>query len=260
MSNILKKIISHKQKEVTLKKLSLPLIVIKKSLANKKYVSFSFKQALLKRGMMTIIAEIKKASPVNGIINPDFNIEKVIEAYSLAGVDAVSVLTDEKFFQGSLENLTLAKKTMKVPLLRKDFIIDEYQIYESKLYGADAILLMVNVLSNKKIDAFINIAHKLNMDCLVEIHNKSELKRVLKTKAEIIGINNRNLKTFEVDIENSLRIAPLVPSSKIIVSESGIKNRQDVEKLKKVGVDAILIGTTLMKSKNIQKTIKELQL
>jgi|SRR3989344_8275898 len=258
--NILNKIVSQKRKELRIKKEALPLAVIKKNLKDKEAKTCDFKKALLKSKGVAIIAEIKKASPSTGIINKRFNLEKIIKIYAKAKVDAISVLTDEKFFQGSLENLSFARETTKIPLLRKDFIVDAYQIYESKLYRADAILLIAAILSDKKIKKFTDISHNLGMDCLVEIHNLSELKRVLKLDIKIIGINNRNLKNFKIDIKNSLKIAPKIPTSKIIVSESGIKSKEDVKKLKKVGVKAILVGTTFMKSKNIKETIKQLKL
>lgn len=260
MSNILEKIIIQKKKEIKIKKRNLPLVFIKKNLAKHTVPERSFKKALLKNDKIALIAEIKKASPSLGVIKDDFDVGKIINIYRKAKVDAVSVLTDEKFFQGSSQNLVLARKILKVPILRKDFIIDPYQIYESKLYGADAILLIAAVLTNKKIDRFIEIARSLRMECLVEIHTLKELNNILKTSAEIIGINNRDLKTFKIDINNSLRLAPKIPPTKIIVSESGISSKEQVERLKKSGVKAILVGTTLMKAKNIQKLIKQLTL
>lgn len=258
---ILNKIVKQKNKEIKKAKNVLPLYAMQKKLKKQKNrrLIYGFKNALkLKNGGVGLIAEIKKASPSTGIINKDFNLEKIINTYKKAKVDAVSVLTDEKFFQGSLENLKIARKKIKVPILRKDFIIDPYQIFESRFYGADAILLIANILDNKTINNFIKISRSLNMDCLVEIHDQKELGRILKTNAEIIGINNRDLKTFKTDIKTSLSLAPKIPSSKIIVSESGIKNKKDAQKLKQAGVNAILVGTTIMKSKNILKTINNL--
>lgn len=255
---ILDKIIVQKKKELKVKKQNLPVVFIKKRLKKQTMPVRSFRKALSKKGKIALIAEIKKASPSVGIIKKDFNIQKILNIYRKTKIDAVSVITDEKFFQGSLKFLPVVKSLVKVPVLRKDFIIDSYQIYESKLYGADAILLIAAILDNKKINRFIKIAKNLEMDSLVEIHTLKELKMVLKTNAEIIGINNRDLKTFKVCLETSLEVAPKIPASKIIISESGIKSRKEVKKLKKVGVKAILVGTTLMKSKNIQKTIKQL--
>lgn len=259
MSNILKKIVIQKKKEVEAKKKSLPLIFIKKSL-KKQTARYSFKKALLKKDKIALIAEIKKASPSAGVIKRDLNIKKIVDIYNKAGVNAISVITEENFFQGSIQNLVIAKKMARVPILRKDFIIDPYQIYESKFYGADAILLIATILDNRTINRFIKIARTLNIDCLVEVHNLKELNRILKTNAEIIGINNRDLKTFKINFQTSLKLAPKIPSPKIIVSESGIENQEDVKKLKKAGVNAILVGTALMKSKNIFRKIKQLTL
>ncbi|MCG2689984.1 indole-3-glycerol phosphate synthase TrpC [Candidatus Parcubacteria bacterium] len=259
MPNILKKIVIQKRKAIEAKKKNLPLIFIKKSL-KKQTTGYSFKNALLKKGKVALIAEIKKASPSAGVIKQNLNIKKIIDIYNEAGVSAISVITEENFFQGNIQNLVIAKKMAKVPILRKDFIIDSYQIYESKFYGADAILLIATVLDNRTIDRFIKIARTLNMDCLVETHNLKELNRILETNAEIIGINNRDLKTFKINLQTSLNLAPKIPSLKIIVSESGIENQEDVKKLKKVGVSAILVGTALIKSKNIFRKIKQLTL
>lgn len=258
---ILNEIIKQKKKEIKKAKEELAVYSMKEKLKTQKGKRFiySFKNALkLAKGKIALIAEIKKASPSTGVINKNFDLEKIIDNYRKAKVNAVSVLTDEKFFQGSLENLKIVRKELKTPLLRKDFIIDPYQIYESRFYGADAILLIAAILNNKTINNFIEISRSLGMDCLVEIHNQKELKRVLKTKAEIIGINNRNLKTFKTDIKTSLSFAPKIPPSKIIVSESGIKSRKDVKKLKTFGINAILVGTTLMESNNILKSINNL--
>ena len=258
--SILDKIIIQKQKELEEIKKIVPLAAIKKNLKEQKWLGRDFKKALLEDSGMSLIAEIKKSSPSAGVISKNFNLKRIVNIYAKAKINAVSVVTDKKFFQGDLRYLMLARKTIKVPILRKDFIIDPYQLYQSKLYGADAILLIAAILDNRTIDSFIEISRKLKMDCLVEIHTFEELKRIQKTKAEIIGINNRNLDTFKVDIKTSLELAPQILPSKIIVSESGIQSRQDVKKLKQVGIKAILVGTALMGSKNILKTINQLTL
>ncbi|HHT9130844.1 MAG TPA: indole-3-glycerol phosphate synthase TrpC, partial [Candidatus Brocadiaceae bacterium] len=205
-----------------------------------------------------IIAEIKKASPSLGVIRTDFNHVEIARLYESSGAAAISVLTDEKFFQGKLSYLTDVKKSVSLPILRKDFIIDPYQIYEARSAGADAILLIAALLSKEEIQRFLELARELGMDCLVEVHSELELEKVLQTSANIIGINNRDLATFKIDLETTLLLKPMIPSGKIVVSESGIKSREDIVKLIKKGVDAVLVGETLMKSTNISTKLHEL--
>ncbi len=168
------------------------------------------------------------------------------------------MLTDKEFFKGDIKYLTEIKKTVNLPVLRKDFIIDPYQIYEAKAADADLVLLIARILTREQIDTFLDLAHKLGMECLVEVHDSDELNTVLATEASIIGINNRNLDTFETNIETTLQLRHLIPEEKIVVSESGIKTRSDVLNLENAGIDAILIGETLMRSQDIPKKIKEL--
>ena len=207
---------------------------------------------------MNLIAEIKKASPSAGVIKEDFSVEKIAEAYKMAGVDAISVLTDKKFFQGEIKYLNTAKNIVDVPILRKDFIIDEYQIYESRAYKADAILLIVRILERSQLADYLAMAAELGMAVLVEVHSEKELDQALYCNAEIIGINNRDLDTLNIDIETSLRIKGEVPKDKIVVSESGIRTRNEVKKLYKYGIHAILVGEILMKSDNIESKIRKL--
>ncbi|HLG30872.1 MAG TPA: indole-3-glycerol phosphate synthase TrpC, partial [Candidatus Brocadiales bacterium] len=170
----------------------------------------------------------------------------------------ISVLTDEQFFQGKLEYLTEIKRVVKLPLLRKDFIIDPYQIYEARVAGADAVLLIARLLSNEKLKAYLKLSHELGMKCLVEVHDADELKKTLDANAMIIGINNRDLNTFRTDLETTFKLCPLIPEGKTIVSESGIATRNDIIRLKECGVDAVLIGETLMRSLDIVSKIVEL--
>ncbi len=214
---------------------------------------------ILKKGnKIKFIAEVKKASPSAGIIREDFNYLNIAKEYEAGGASAISVLTDKEFFKGELKYLSEIKKTVNLPILRKDFIIDPYQIYEAKAAGADLVLLIARILTREQIDTFLALAHKLGMECLVEVHDNDELNTVLETEASIIGINNRNLDTFETNIETTLQLCHLIPEEKIIVSESGIKTRADVLYLEKAGIDAILIGETLMRSQDITQKIKEL--
>ena len=249
---ILDKIVKAKKQEVQLRKKTLPLASFKSKLTNS---NRDFKKAISKP--LSLIAEIKKGSPSEGIINKNFNLENIAKTYQKNNkVKAISVLTDWEFFFMAPTCIAETKKLTKKPILRKDFIIDEYQIYESRLYGADAILLIAEILPPKKINKFIKIAKTYNMDCLVEVHTKEELGKVLKTNAEIVGINNRNLKTFKISINTTLNLKKLIPKNKMIVSESGFKTKADIKKIKTV--NAVLIGTTFMKAKNINKKIGEL--
>ena len=254
---ILDEIYKHKLREVAEDKRRVSLETLKEQ-CKKKQKARSFGAALKSSTNIRIIAEIKKASPSLGIIREDFNPVEIARIYEASGAAAISVLTDEKFFQGSLSYLTDVKKTVNLPILRKDFIIDAYQIYEARSSGADAILLIAALLSKEEIQHYLELAKELDMDCLVEVHSETELKKVLQTNAHIIGINNRDLATFKTDLETTLRLRPLIPAGKIVVSESGIKSRADVEKLMKEGVDAILVGETLMKSDDISSKLREL--
>ncbi len=256
---ILRDIIKNKEIEIKKRKIVYPLEEIKKKAYDLPKATRDFKQAIsLPQGKMKLIAEIKKASPSEGIICEEFDPVEIARIYEESGAAAISVLTDEGFFQGSLRHLKAVKEVTNIPLLRKDFIIDEYQIYESKVWGADAILLIANCLSIDKINSFLNIAESLGLDCVVEIHTHEDLEKVGQTKAEIIGINNRNLYTFVVDIKTTFMLKLLIPKDKIVISESGIKSNQEIQVLQEKGIDAILVGTTLMKSDNIKKKIKEL--
>ncbi len=204
------------------------------------------------------IAEVKKASPSAGIIREDFNYIDIAKEYETGGASAISVLTDKEFFKGDLKYLSEIKETVSLPALRKDFIIDPYQIYEARAAGADLVLLIARILNKEEINAFLVLSHELGMECLVEVHDNDELETVLETEAAIIGINNRNLDTFETNLDTSLQLCNRIPEGKIIVSESGIKTRADVLVLEEAGIDAILIGETLMRSRDISQKIKEL--
>ena len=250
---ILDSIIEHKKKEVARRKKILPLSSFRNKITRSKR---SFKLAI--STSFGLIAEIKRASPSKGLLSNNFDLKKIATIYqNNHHVKAVSVLTDLKYFKTGIHSLSEASKHIEKPILRKDFIIDEYQIYEARRYGADAILLIASILGKIKIDRYISIAKKLGMDCLVEVHTKEELKKVLKTKAEIIGINNRNLDTLKIDLNTTIKLAKIVPKGKIIVSESGFKTSADIKKAKSY-VNAVLIGTSLIQSKDIDKKIKEL--
>lgn len=254
---ILDEIYKHKLSEVAENKKRISVETLKEQI-KKRQSTRSFGAALKSDTNIRIIAEIKKASPSLGIIREDFNPAEIARIYEASGAAAISVLTDEEFFQGSLFYLTEAKKSVNLPILRKDFIIDAYQIYEARSAGADAILLIAALLSKEEMQRYLGLAEELGMDCLVEVHSEAELKQALQTNAHIIGINNRDLATFKTDLGTTLRLRPMIPAEKIVVSESGIKSRSDVEKLIKEGVDAILVGETLMKSDDISAKLREL--
>jgi indole-3-glycerol phosphate synthase len=249
---ILDKIIKNKQEEIKKNKKALPLASFKSKL---KQSDRNFKEAISKG--FSLIAEIKKGSPSKGLINKNFSLEETARIYeNNNNVKAISVLTDYKFFFMAPTCLRTVRKLTQKPLLRKDFIIDEYQIYEARLYDADAILLIARILTKKQIEKFIKIAKKYSMDCLVEIHEEKELKK-LPNNAEIIGINNRNLDTLKINLNTTLDIIPKLPENKIIVSESGINTNKDIDKIKEK-TNAVLIGTSILKEKDINKKINEL--
>ncbi len=206
-----------------------------------------------------IIAEVKKASPSRGIICEEFDYIGIAKAYEEGGAAAISVLTEPAYFKGENRYLTEIKQVVKLPLLRKDFIVDEWQIYEAKAIGADAILLIVAALEQTKLEAFLKKAHELGMDALVETHDEEEVGRAIAAGAKIIGVNNRNLQTFEVSLKVSERLSKLIPADCIFVAESGVKTLEDMQFIKSIGADAVLIGEGVVKSGNRVQRLKELQ-
>ena len=218
----------------------------------------SLKKAL-KRDKLSVICEVKKASPSKGLIRPEFYPVEIAKEYEAAGANAISCLTEEFYFKGCSKYLSDIRKAVNIPILRKDFIFDDYQIYEAKRIGANAILLIAAILSSNQMAEFQNLAHELGLQCLVEVHNQEELEKVLKFTPDIIGINNRNLKTFEVDLNTTEKVRQNVPCETILVSESGIKDNDDMKKIRALGADAVLIGETLMRSNNIAETLHQLR-
>ena len=219
---------------------------------------FPFKEAL-KDPEIAIIAEVKKASPSKGLISQDFDYIKIAREYEEAGASAISVLTEPYFFKGSNDFLREISENVSIPILRKDFTIDEYMIYEAKLLGASAVLLIVSILDDDQLKKYLNLAHELGLSAIVETHDADEIKTALDAGAEIIGVNNRNLADFTVDIENSIRLRSLVGDDVVFISESGIKTKEDVTRLKENNVDAVLIGETLMRSEDKKSMIFELK-
>ena len=212
----------------------------------------------LKRGDIALIAEVKKASPSAGVICKDFDPVRIAKEYEAAGASCLSVLTDEKFFQGSLEYLRQIRAAVKLPLLRKDFIIDGRQILEAVEWGADAILLIVAILTDAQLAKFHSLAVEAGLAVLVEVHDGAELERALKISPALVGVNNRNLKTFKVDLATTEKLAEKIGAGKMLVAESGIHTRMDVERLKKCGAKAILVGESLMRGGDIQSKVREL--
>ncbi len=252
--NLLKRIVSYKREEVKKRKSIVSVGTLKSGNFPKVR---DFKSVLEKEGI-SIIAEIKRMSPSAGIIREDFDPTQMARTYEENGASAISVLTDRKFFGGSIDYVIAVKNEVNLPVLRKEFIIDEYQIYESRYIGADAVLLIARILTSAELGRFISIAKELGLACLVEVHTRNELEEVLSTITEIIGINNRNLDTLQIDIKTSLELKKMTPEGYITVSESGIKTREDVLKLQEAGFDAILVGETLMRTKNLGNKLKEL--
>ena len=254
---ILDEIIAYKKEELAETKRQCSLADVKVQAADAGPVR-GFGKVLTSGPDIRLIAEVKKASPSKGVIRQDFEPLAIAGTYEQSGAACLSVLTEKKFFQGSLDYLGAIRKVVKLPLLRKDFIIDEYQIFESRAAGADAILLIAACLERRQIEDLLGIAQQLGLDVLVESHTYPELDRSLRAGAGIIGINNRNLLTFSVSLGTTFDLLKDVPDDRIVVSESGINKRDDVVRLQQAGVDAILVGESLMREKDIGRKVKEL--
>jgi indole-3-glycerol phosphate synthase len=254
---IIDEIAAQRRKQLARQKSAVSFEELKK-VASRAASPKGFKAALLK-GRLSVIAEIKKASPSKGIICADFHPVEIAKTYEAAGADALSVLTEEYYFKGSSDYLQEIRQAVSVPILRKDFIIDPYLIYEARVIGADAILLIAALLEVDALREYVKIAGSLGLACLTEAHNEEELYRAVEAGSEIIGINNRDLKTFNVDLNTTARFAKLVPQGRAIVSESGIATSDDMRVLKASGVNAVLIGETLMRSADIPETMRELR-
>lgn len=253
---IISQIIEEKEKVVAKNKSAVPLGGLIKALEGPLTPKIDFKKALSASGI-NLIAEIKKKSPSKGIIRKDFKPLEIALDYAVAGAKALSILTDEKFFGGDISLIKEIKKEVNLPVLQKDFMIDEYQIYEARLAGADAVLLIADILTEKQMRRFRDIAKKLGMDAVCEAHTKEDLDKILSVNAGIIGINNRNLHDFKVDLETTARLIKDIPPGKIIIAESGIKNYKDVMYCKSLGANAVLIGEALMSSEDIVSKVRE---
>ena len=225
---------------------------------NSKLPAFAFENALKKQDI-NFICEVKKASPSKGVIAEDFPYVEIAKEYEEAGAAAISVLTEPYYFQGSNTYLTEITQNVHIPVLRKDFTVDEYMIYEAKVIGASCILLICAILDQKTLNQYLELAHSLGLSVIVEAHDEEEVKMALASGAKIIGVNNRDLKTFTVDINNSARYRKMVPDDVVFISESGIKTAQDIQKLRENGTNAVLIGETFMRSSDKKKVLEELR-
>ena len=216
-----------------------------------------FKKAISKKGRINLIAEVKKASPSAGLIREDFSAVKIAGTYVDNNAAAISVLTEDKYFLGKFSYLAKISENCRVPVLMKDFIVHEYQIYEGLFHGASAVLLIAAMLTDKQLKEFLDLSHRLGLDCLVEAHDEDEVKRAVKAGAEIIGVNNRNLKSLKVDLNNCLKLIPKIPKGIVIVAESGLKSHEDIRQVEEAGAHAVLIGEVFMRSPDIGAKIKE---
>lgn len=255
----LDEIIAHTVKDLALRKKQWPLKKLR-ALAESQPPPLDF--AVVLRGeRLRLIAEFKRASPSKGSIRADAKPEEIVPIYAASGAVTISVLTETGYFKGSLDDLLTARKALgarQVPLLRKDFIFDPYQVHESRAYGADALLLIVTALTGEKLGELLEVSHQLGMACLVETHNQDEVVAALASGAKIIGINNRDLATFKVDLATTALLKPLIPPDRITVAESGLHTRHDIENMRELGVDAVLIGEALINAPDIAARIREL--
>lgn len=256
MNSPLAEILKEKREEVhRLKKRGLPWKRVRYPFPTRDFLG-----AISVPDRVNLIAEIKFASPSAGIIRKEEDPLTIGQTYEEAGAAAISLITDKRFFNGSLAYLPRLKEAVSLPVLRKDFILDEIQVVESFMYGADAILLIVRLLSQRQLKSLINLCKELGMVTLVEVHDRKDLEKALESDTKIIGINNRNLETFEVDLRTTMALAPLVPNRHITVSESGISNGNDIQSLMRSGINAVLVGSSIMKSDDVLGKARELVL
>jgi indole-3-glycerol phosphate synthase len=252
----LNRIVESKKEEVLRRKRELPLSELEAAI-RKLPAPRDFK-ASLEKSSCAVIAEVKRSSPSKGILREEFDYKKIASLYAMNGASAISVLTDEKYFGGHGRYLSEIRKVVELPLLRKDFIIDPYQILETRAIGGDAVLLVTRLLEENQLREYIGLAEQSGIDPLVEVHNHKELEVALRAGANIIGINNRNLETFKTDTQTTMMLAPLIPKGRTVISESGISDRNDMVILMEKGVHVFLIGEALMRAEDIGRKLKEL--
>jgi len=261
MAQILDDIIKKTKEDLEKRKIDYPMEWLGRSLAYNPFAPKDVKTALKStaENPYRIIAEIKKASPSKGIIRKDFDPMVIGQAYEKGGADSLSILTEPHFFQGDKEYLGMVRRYTSIPLLRKDFIVDKYQLVEALAFGADYVLLIATALTRKELKELINYTRHLGMEALVEIHDKKDLTKAIFAGADIIGINHRNLETFEMDMKLSEKLIPLIPKNKIIVAESGIRDHEMVKALSSIGADAFLVGEHFMRQDDMTQAVKELK-
>jgi len=257
MEDILLEIVANTRRELAARKYLAPLDDLKSAVRDVPPAG-DFAAALLERKPVALIAEVKKASPSRGVLRKDFDPVAIARTYASSGAAALSVLTDEKFFQGKLEYLRDIRAAVSLPILRKDFTVDPYQVWEARVHGADAVLLIAEVLPTGELRSLLDLAHELGMQALVESHDREHLDAALAAGARLIGVNNRNLRSFRVDLMNTERLAPFVPADRVLVSESGIASAADVARLAGCGVRAVLVGETLLQADDIARKMREL--
>lgn len=257
MTTILDKIIAKKREEVASAKRQLPLAELE-SLVTRAAPSRDFIEALNRPGEVRLIAEVKKASPSAGVIREDFHPVEIAETYAAAGAACISILTDESFFQGSLDYLRAIRAAVDLPLLRKDFIIDRYQLVEARAAGADCVLLIAECLSAEELMTLHNEARELGLQTLIELYDDENLPAVLATQCRLVGVNNRDLRTFETDLQHTVRMRSQIPNDRLVVGESGIRTHADVRMLGESGVSAILVGESLMRQPDIDLAVRRL--
>lgn len=258
--DILKTIVAHKKEEVAAAKTVAPVSELKLRIGDLEDVPRGFERHLreaVASNWTAIIAEVKKGSPSKGVIRPDFDPLEIAEIYQDNGATCLSVLTDEHFFLGHLRFLALIRETVSLPLLRKDFIIDQYQIHEARAAGADAVLLIASILELNQLLEFQALAKELHLDVLLEVHDETEMEMALKTDCKLIGVNNRNLRTFETDLNTTGRLARMMPADRLLVAESGINSRADIVRLQHDGAGAFLIGEAMMRENDIGAKLQQ---
>lgn len=255
---ILEELAEYARERTAKAKSEIPLDVIKRQVLSLPKGEVAFENALRKPGI-SFICECKRASPSKGLIAPDFPYLQIAKEYEAAGADCISVLTEPKWFLGSDEYLKEIASAVSIPCLRKDFTVDEYMLYEAKVFGASAVLLICSILSGEQIKSYLGICDELGLSALVEAHDENEVQSALDAGARIIGVNNRNLKDFSVDTDNSRRLRKLIPRDVLFVSESGVSCAEDVAKLREIGADAVLIGEVLMRSLDKKDKLDELR-
>jgi indole-3-glycerol phosphate synthase len=259
--DILSQIIAKKRERLAEAKRVVPLEQLRQQAVDTSSLSqpHAFRSALQNDGV-NIIAEFKRRSPSKGVIREDADLDSIVRSYEAGGATALSILTEEDYFVGSLADLRTAKAVVGLPVLRKDFVFDEYQVYESAVNGADAILLIVAALDDRQLESLRRVAEdELRMDALVEVHNEEEIKRAAGSGATLIGVNNRNLRTFEVSLERSLKLAPLAPRGALLVSESGLREGADLRRLREQGFSGFLIGESLMRARDPEAALRDLR-